>query len=94
MSRSLNITSLNPASLLSELHTNWQRRVSESVFSIACQYILGNEINEKSINGLYFDGKHPQNICHGHSIQIVELNKYKYYAKGKYTSKISFNRRR
>ena len=84
----------NILSLLSELHTNWQRRVSESVFSIACQYILGNEINEKSINGLYFDGKHSQNICHGHSIQIVELNKYKYYAKGKYTSKISFNRRR
>jgi len=91
----------NILSLLSELHTNWQRRVSESVFSIACQYILGNEINEKSINGLFYSGpRHlggngmPSNILHGYPIPYKELNKYKYYAKGKYTSKISLNRRR
>lgn len=84
----------NILTLFSQLKTNWQRRIAESVFSLGIHYLLGDETNEKSLNGLYYDGiRHPSSICYNKQIQIQELNKYKYCAKGKYTSKISFNRR-
>lgn len=84
----------NILSLFTQLYTNWQRRIAESVFSLGIHYLLGDKTNENSLNGLYYDGiRHPSNICHNHQVQIPELDKFSYCAKGKYTSKISFNRR-
>ena len=85
----------NILSLFKQLYTNWQRRIAESVLSLGIHYLLGDKTNEKSLNGLYYDGiKHPSSLCHNQPIQIPDLNKYVYCAKGKYISKITFNRRR
>jgi len=87
--------------LLKELNTNRTRRVSETLFPIACSYLLNEKIIENSINGLFFSGNicnggkgHPKNILHQSPVLYKELEGYKYYAKGNYTSKISLNRRR
>jgi len=42
------------------------RMVGESLFSIACQFILGDEVFEKSFDGLYYDGIHPVKKSYGY----------------------------
>ena len=91
----------NILQLLKDLNTNRSRRVSETMFPIACSYLLGDYVVENSVNGLFYSGprhlggnSHPPNILHGYPIPYKELKGFRYYAKGKYTSKISLNRRR
>lgn len=61
---------------------NRLRRVAESLFPLACQYISGKQASDISYDGLYYDGVNPNN---GKSGNII--------CKNKYFSKISFNRR-
>lgn len=72
---------------LTQLNTNRQRRTAESLFPIACLYVLGRKVG--SYEGLYFNGKNPPK---GSSTKNKEghLN----CVVGKTFSKISFNRRR
>lgn len=72
---------------LCQLNTNRRRRTSESVFSMACSYILG--CKPQSIEGLYFDGT---NTPKGRD--LPSPMGHKYCVKGKTFSKITLNRRR
>lgn len=56
------------------------RMVAESLFAIACQFVLGNDISEKSYDGLYYDGINPVETKPG------------YCCDKEYFKKISFNR--
>jgi len=67
---------------LLNFNTNRLRRVAESIFSLACKYILEEEVFETGYDGLYYDGK-----------KTPKGRNNEYCCKKKYFSKISFNRK-
>lgn len=82
--------------LLSKMNTNRLRRAAESIFAIACMYVLGEQVFEKAYDGLYYDGIHePKNrmdlkaIDAGFGKSDIMVNQC---CKNDYFSKISFNR--
>lgn len=83
--------------LLTKMNDNRLRRVAESLFPLACQYVLGDGIVGISYDGIYYDGVKIQSgrktftakdIGIGKENEIVEQ-----VCKNKYFSKITFNRR-
>lgn len=55
-------------SYLTTLNSNWERRVSENIFAIACQYFLKKEITS-SYDGLYYDAISYHNNFRGEFIE-------------------------
>ena len=83
--------------LLLNMNDNRLRRVAESIFALSCQYVLGDEVFEKSYDGLYYDGINPQrgkgnfkakDLGLGNSDSPVEQ-----VCKNDFFSKVSFNRK-
>ena len=82
---------------MKQMNNNRLRRVAESLFPLACQYVLGDSIVEKSYDGIYYDGvkKQKGNI----KLKAKQLGLGNYdemvhqVCKNKYFSKITFNRR-
>jgi hypothetical protein len=82
--------------ILSHMNNNRLRRAGESLFSLACTFVLNDEIFEKSYDGLYYDGINvPNNRKYFSSREIgytgneIEIEQS---CKNKFFSKISFKR--
>lgn len=82
---------------LSKMNNNRLRRVAESIFPIACQYMLGDKVFEKSYDGIYYDGVNIQNGRRNYIAKELGLGNYsdvvEQICKNKYFSKVTFNRR-
>jgi len=82
--------------ILKNFNNNRLRRASESIFALACLYVLGDDVFEKAYDGLYYDGVNPQNNIKNlkaselgignDSISVYQV------CKNDYISKVSFNR--
>jgi len=83
--------------LMTQMNNNRLRRVAESLFPLACQYILGQEVVESSYDGIYYDGVNPQNGFRKFSVHELGLGSGKetvqQVCKNKYFSKITLDRR-
>ena len=83
--------------LMKKMNNNRLRRVAESLFPLACQYVVGDDIVGKSYDGIYYDGVNSQSgkrkyqakeLGIGTSSEVVEQ-----VCKNTYFSKATFNRR-
>lgn len=82
--------------ILKNFNNNRLRRASESIFALACLYVLDDDVFEKAYDGLYYDGVNPQNNIKNlkaselgignDSISVYQV------CKNDYISKVSFNR--
>ena len=83
--------------LMREFNNNRLRRVAESLFPLACQFILGDEVVENSYDGLYYDGVRGQRGKKHLKASQIGLGNYNVMVhqvcKNKYFSKVTFNRR-
>lgn len=82
--------------LLSKMDNNRLRRSAESIFAIACQYVLGDKVFEKAYDGLYYDGITPPRnraIISANSVGINSDVSLDQYCKTDYFSKIVFKRK-
>ena len=84
-------------SLMKQFNNNRLRRVAESLFPLACQYVVGDTIIEKGYDGMYYDGVKKQNGKRHINAKHLGLGNYNemvhQVCKNKYFSKITFNRR-
>lgn len=82
--------------ILLNMNNNRLRRVAESVFPLACQFVLGESFIESSYDGIYYDGINEQNnkkTLTTKSINLGDNGSVEQVCKNKYFSKITFNRR-
>jgi len=84
-------------SIMYKMNNNRFRRVAESLFPLACQYVIGDSIVEKGYDGIYYDGIKQQNGNIRLMAKQLGLGNYNevvhQVCKNKYFSKITFNRR-
>jgi hypothetical protein len=81
---------------LKKMNNNRLRRVAESMFPLACQYVLGDQIVGQSYDGIYYDGVNTQpgkKRFTAKQIGIGDENQIEQVCKNKYFSKITLNRR-
>jgi len=82
--------------ILSKMNDNRLRRVAESLFPLACQFIVGDSIVETSYDGIYYDGVHKQpgnKHINTNTIGLGDNGTVWQVCKNKYFSKVTFNRR-
>jgi hypothetical protein len=83
--------------LMASMNNNRLRRVAESLFPLACQFVIGDSIVNKGYDGLYYDGVNPQKGFATFKACDLELGEYQdtvqQVCKNKYFSKVTFNRR-
>ena len=83
--------------LMSRMNNNRLRRVAESLFPLACQFVIGDSIVNKGYDGLYYDGINPQKGFATFKACELGLGEYQdmvqQVCKNKYFSKVTFNRR-
>lgn len=82
--------------ILSQMNNNRLRRAAESIFALACLFVLGDEVFEKAYDGMYYNGmSEPRNkrIVSALEIGLGNFNvAIDQCCKNDYFSKISFNR--
>jgi hypothetical protein len=82
---------------LSHMTDNRLRRVAESVFPLACQYMISSDAFEVGYDGLYYDGINTQNGKDYIPAYVLGFEGYteiiEQCCKNKYFSKVTFNRR-
>lgn len=82
--------------ILPMMNNNRLRRAAESVFALACLYVLGQEVFEKAYDGIYYDGINIPNGRGYLKASDIGLGDYdvtiEQCCKNDYFSKISFNR--
>lgn len=83
--------------LMTRMNNNRLRRVAESLFPLACQFVIGDSIVNKGYDGLYYDGINPQRGFATFKACDLGLGEYQdmvqQVCKNKYFSKVTFNRR-
>lgn len=81
--------------ILKHMNNNRTRRAAESVFSLACTFVLGDKVLNKAYDGLFYDGINPPNnrtFLNGESFGFPPGTTLNQFCKNKYFSKIVFNR--
>lgn len=81
--------------ILMNFNNNRTRRVAESIFALACQFVLGDKVFEKAYDGLYFDGVNSPRNRKFMNASDIGLNfnvRVDQVCKNIYFSKVSFNR--
>ena len=82
--------------ILSKMNNNRLRRVAESLYPLACQFVVGDSIVETSYDGIYYDGINTQpgkTRINTNSVGLGNNGIVDQVCKNKYFSKITFNRR-